>query len=201
MGPILQECVDTILEQVRLLRQIASEFSSFASAPTARPAEVKVDDLLREILDPYRSGASDRIRFEVDVPDMLPAAYVDRALTSRAITNVIENALHAMPGEGVLHVAAWYQPDTSGGVGAGHDAGVLRISVSDSGRGMDDEALARAFEPYFSTKASGTGLGLPIAKRNVELSGGAIAISTERNRGTTVELTLPVAKATELTQI
>jgi signal transduction histidine kinase len=58
---------------------------------------------------------------------------------------------------------------------------------------MDAEALARAFEPYFSTKAAGTGLGLPIAKRNVELTGGTIAIDSERDRGTMVELTLPVA--------
>jgi two-component system sensor histidine kinase HydH len=57
---------------------------------------------------------------------------------------------------------------------------------------MDAVALARAFEPYFSTKASGTGLGLPIAKRNVELSGGTIAIESERGRGTTVEMALPV---------
>jgi signal transduction histidine kinase len=58
---------------------------------------------------------------------------------------------------------------------------------------MDPDALARAFEPYFSTKASGTGLGLPIAKRNVELSGGTITIQSERDRGTTVELRLPIA--------
>ena len=57
----------------------------------------------------------------------------------------------------------------------------MRIRVSDTGAGMDEEALARAFEPYFSTKASGTGLGLPIAKRNVELSGGTITVS-ERPR-------------------
>jgi signal transduction histidine kinase len=58
---------------------------------------------------------------------------------------------------------------------------------------MDPQALARAFEPYFSTKTTGTGLGLPIAKRNVEISGGTIALTSERDRGTTVELTLPTA--------
>ncbi len=67
------------------------------------------------------------------------------------------------------------------------------MRVSDTGVGMDAEALARAFEPYFSTKATGTGLGLPIAKRNVEMSGGTIAVASERDRGTTVELTLPVS--------
>jgi two-component system sensor histidine kinase AtoS len=60
---------------------------------------------------------------------------------------------------------------------------------------MDDEALTRAFEPYFSTKAIGTGLGLPIAKRNVELNGGTIAVRSERDRGTTVEISLPVINA------
>jgi len=58
---------------------------------------------------------------------------------------------------------------------------------------MDGEALARAFEPYFSTKTTGTGLGLPIAKRNIELNGGTIAVESQRDHGTTVELTLPVA--------
>jgi two-component system sensor histidine kinase HydH len=70
----------------------------------------------------------------------------------------------------------------------------VRISVADTGAGMDAEALARAFEPYFSTKATGTGLGLTIAKRNVELNGGTIAVRSEKDRGTTVELRLPTAQ-------
>jgi signal transduction histidine kinase len=56
---------------------------------------------------------------------------------------------------------------------------------------MDEEARARVFEPYFSTKATGTGLGLPIARRNVELSGGQIQVESEKGRGTTVILRLP----------
>jgi signal transduction histidine kinase len=60
---------------------------------------------------------------------------------------------------------------------------------------MDAAALERAFEPYFSTKSTGTGLGLPIAKRNIELNGGTIALTSERDRGTTVELTLPIASS------
>jgi signal transduction histidine kinase len=63
--------------------------------------------------------------------------------------------------------------------------------VSDTGVGMDADALARLFEPYFSTKATGTGLGLTIAKRNVELNGGTIAVDSERGAGTTVTISLP----------
>jgi signal transduction histidine kinase len=181
LAPVLQECVGNILQQVKLLRQIASEFSSFASAPTARRSAVDVTELLRNIVDPYRAGLHDRIRFDVDLGEALPRVHVDRTLIARALTNIVENALHAMPGHGTLQVRAV------------HDDSRVRISVADTGAGMDEEALARAFEPYFSTKASGTGLGLPIAKRNVELNGGTIAVRSERERGTMVEIALPVA--------
>jgi signal transduction histidine kinase len=181
LGPVLKECVETILSQVRLLRQISSEFSNFASSPTARPGVVRVTDLVRDIVDPYRAGLADRLDIRVDTPESLPPVLVDRALVGRSLTNIVENALHAMPGRGALRVTA-----------ASED-GFVAIRVSDSGGGMDPEALGRAFEPYFSTKATGTGLGLPIAKRNVELSGGSIAIESRRDEGTTVIVRLPAA--------
>jgi two-component system nitrogen regulation sensor histidine kinase NtrY len=184
LSPVLQECVATILTQVKLLRQIASEFSSYASSPTAKPAQVDSATLVREIVEPYRIGLQERIAFTIDVPTTLPPVYIDRTLMARSLTNIVENALHAMPATGTLRLSA-------------HDeGGAVHIRVSDTGVGMDPEALARAFEPYFSTKASGTGLGLPIAKRNVELSGGTISISSERDRGTTVEIALPIASST-----
>jgi signal transduction histidine kinase len=180
LSPVLQECVATILTQVRLLRQIASEFSSFASSPTARPSTVNVPELMQEVLEPYRTGLQDRLVFDTDVPADLPPVHVDRTLIARSLTNIIENALHAMPGHGRLSVLARAE-DTA-----------VRIRVSDTGAGMDAEALSRVFEPYFSTKSTGTGLGLTIARRNVELNGGTIAVSSERDRGTTVEITLPI---------
>jgi signal transduction histidine kinase len=180
LGPMLQECVNTILSQVKLLRQIASEFSSFASSPSARPTEVEVAGLVREVVEPYRAGLEGRIRLEVELAEPLPPVLVDRVLITRSLTNVVENALHAMPGSGTLRVTARA------------DASVVVVRVADTGAGMDEEALARAFEPYFSTKTTGTGLGLPIAKRNVELCGGSLAVTSERDRGTTVEFRLPV---------
>jgi signal transduction histidine kinase len=182
LTPVLQDCVHTILTQVRLLRQIASEFSSFASSPSARPALVSATELIREIVEPYKVGLQDRIRFEVEIPETLPSLYIDRGLIARALSNLVENALHAMPGRGTLTLSAEAQGQ------------LVVVRVSDTGAGMDAEAIARAFEPYFSTKATGTGLGLTIAKRNVELNGGTIAVSSEKGRGTTVELRLPAAR-------
>lgn len=183
LSPVLEECVSTILAQVKLLRQIASEFSSFASSPDARPALVGVPELVHEIVDPYRRGLEGRIRFDIDVPEALPPVFIDRTLIARSLTNIVENALHAMPGAGTLVIVARAENEH------------VRLRISDTGVGMDPEALARAFEPYFSTKATGTGLGLPIAKRNVELNGGTISVTSARDRGTTVELTLPLARA------
>ena len=72
------------------------------------------------------------------------------------------------------------------------------VEISDTGVGMDPEARAKIFEPYFSTKATGTGLGLTIAKRNLELSGGTIAARSERGVGTTVVMTLPTIRPAPL---
>jgi signal transduction histidine kinase len=67
------------------------------------------------------------------------------------------------------------------------------LTIADTGVGMDSEALARVFEPYFSTKTTGTGLGLPIALRNIELSGGHVEVESEKGRGTVVTIRLPVS--------
>jgi signal transduction histidine kinase len=69
----------------------------------------------------------------------------------------------------------------------------VMLSVTDTGVGMDPAAVARIFEPYFSTKTTGTGLGLTIAQRNIEASGGTIVVTSERGVGTTVTMSFPVA--------
>jgi two-component system nitrogen regulation sensor histidine kinase NtrY len=182
LGRVLDECVDNVLSQVRLLRQIASEFSSFASSPTAKPVPESLSEVIAEVVEAYRTGLKGRIDIVVDVAPTLPPVLIDKAVLSRALTNIIENALHAMPGDGRLHLAAQLL-----------NAGAVELTISDTGMGMDRAALDRIFEPYFSTRASGTGLGLTIAKRNVELNGGTIAVESERGQGTTVRITLPTA--------
>ena len=183
LGPVLENCIDSILTQVRMLRQIAGDFSSFASSPTPRPVQISPADLVAEVIAPYRTGHPSGIHMSVDVPPTLPAISVDRSLVGRALTNVIENALHAMPGGGSLTISARLSIDGHG----------LEFSIRDTGVGMERSALGRIFEPYFSTKAIGTGLGLTIVKRNVELHGGTVAIDSEPGAGTVVTLTLPIA--------
>ena len=102
----------------------------------------------------------------------------------RAISNIVENALHAMPDEGSLLVSVSRQNFE------------LELVIADTGVGLEPDALSRIFEPYFSTKVSGTGLGMAIAKRNVELNGGKIAVASQRGKGTVVTIALPIGDAT-----
>jgi signal transduction histidine kinase len=185
LGSVLEGCVTSILGQVRLLRQIAAEFSSFASSPRAKPSAVDVPELVAEILDPYRAGLAGRIDIDNRASGPLPPVRVDRTLIARALANIMENALHAMPGRGRLTIDASAQD------------GLVTLVVRDSGIGMDQESLARLFEPYFSTKTTGTGLGLTIARRNIELNGGTIDVGSEKGVGTTVTVRLPVAVTEE----
>lgn len=139
--------------------------------------------LVREVVDAYAVGLAEWVALEVVVAPDLPEIVVDRTLIGRALTNVLENALHAMPGGGRLRVEALRRDEW------------IVVEVVDSGVGMDAEAVERIFEPYFSTKAIGTGLGLTIAKRNVELHGGTVEVSSALGAGTTVRLSLPVGQS------
>jgi signal transduction histidine kinase len=180
LGHVIDECVANILGQVRLLRQIASEFSSFASVPEPRPVDTVLADLVNEVIEPYRTGLAGRVVITTHMPAGLPSVRIDRMLIGRALTNIIENALHAMPGGGTLTLDAAAAPNNR-----------VVLRVTDTGVGMDAESISKIFEPYFSTKAIGTGLGLTIAKRNVDANGGSINVSSERGKGTSVTITLP----------
>lgn len=181
LSPVLQGCVDSILKQVRILRQIASEFSSYASSPVADRVPTALDALIEEIIAPYRPGLDGRIAVAIDVAPDVPTLHLDRVLMQRALTNIIENALHAMPGDGALSIRVE------------RHATDLRLVITDTGVGLEPDVLARIFEPYFSTRVTGTGLGMAIAKRNIELNGGTISVTSERGQGTGVTMTLPTA--------
>ena len=180
LSPVLQGCVEAILRQVRILRQIASEFSSYSSSPVADRVTTSLLDVVQEVIEPYRAGLEGRIRVDIASPRDLPEVNLDRVLMRRAVTNIVENALHAMPGEGSLFVSVLRQ-DLE-----------LELVIADTGAGLEPDVLSRIFEPYFSTKVSGTGLGMAIAKRNVELNGGKISVASQRGKGTVVTMTFPI---------
>jgi signal transduction histidine kinase len=188
-GVVLKECLDNIQGQVRALRQIASEFSAYARVPEIRTAATTIDQLLDAALGPYVAAPPPGIAISRTIPPGLPPVIIDRAVITRALVNLIENAIQAMASGGTLALAA--AQETAPGPGR------IRLTVRDSGTGIAPEILARIFEPYFSTKSGGTGLGLAIARRAVEEHGGTIDIRSRPGQGTVVTLVLPTAAARE----
>jgi nitrogen fixation/metabolism regulation signal transduction histidine kinase len=181
----LEACLDNVIKQVQALREIASEFSTYAKLPSLTPEPTDPVKLMREALSPYVSAPPQGVTVE-ECFDPAPIVQVDRRVLSRAIVNLIENAVQAMPHGGTLTVG------TSGGATAPAEAVLF---VSDTGPGLAREVRARLFEPYFSTKSSGTGLGLAIVRRAVEAHGGRIDFESDPGTGTTFRIRIPAAKA------
>jgi two-component system NtrC family sensor kinase len=156
--------------------------------PVSDPAEV-----LREAAELLRPAFGAPVALRCDIEEGLPHVIGDRAEFEAAVVNLAVNARDAMPAGGVIRIAA-----VLAGVGDGPGEATgprVRISVEDSGSGMDAETLAKATDAFFTTKppGKGTGLGLASARAFAEGAGGALHIDSAVGRGTTVSLWLPVA--------
>jgi len=149
----------------------------------ARPRELRVEPtdlqaLIVRTVDHLKRDPSLQA-LAIDVADQGAVVNVDAEQLQLAVQNVLMNAAQAMNGTGAIHV------------GIARDGGSWTISVADSGPGMPPEVKAKVFEPFFTTRSRGTGLGLPIARRVVEAHGGTIAVDTPASGGTVVSMSLP----------
>jgi two-component system nitrogen regulation sensor histidine kinase NtrY len=179
----LHECVATILGQVSALREISSDFSAYSRLPDLHREPTDLAALVRATAAPYRSSPPPGIRVEEALAPV-PSVLVDARVLRRALVNLIENALQAMDGGGTLGLALASEATPQGEV--------ARIDVTDTGEGMSPETAARIFEPYFSTRDTGVGLGLAIARRAVEEHGGTITAESALGKGTCMTVRLPL---------
>ena len=185
-GEILEECLQTIQKQVQALRRIAADFSDYARIPDPKPQRIAPSQILEEVVAPFRDFPPAGLTLELCVDAGTPDLWADPVLTRRALANLVQNALEAMTEGGTLSILAGVAPD-----GAGLPSRRVRIRVRDTGPGIDPAARARLFEPYFSTKASGSGLGLSIVRKSTEEQGGRVQIHSAPGQGTEVLLDLP----------
>ena len=181
---VLDECTETILQQVKSLRQISMEFSTFASPEPLRAEPCDLGELVRETVAPYVQSPPIGVHVSAEIAEGLPLVRADARLLKRTLLNLVENALHAVNGDGKVDI------NVRDGQSSGRS---VEVAVADTGVGVEPELKERIFEPYFSTRAAGTGLGLAIAKKVVEDHGGTIVLESEPGQGTTVRMRLPVA--------
>ena len=139
---------------------------------------VEVEKLLRKITEDLILPTGVGLRLEID--EDLQEIALDEAKTVRALKNIIQNAIDAMPGGGVLKIEATSKGDQ------------VVISVSDTGTGITDEARRNLFKPFYTTKPKGMGLGLASTRRLVEVQGGTISFESKDGKGATFAITLPL---------
>jgi two-component system, NtrC family, nitrogen regulation sensor histidine kinase NtrY len=174
----LNRTTTLLINQIDTLSELANEFSSFAKMPAPNYDQINVEQALREMVSLYSLSTHANITLHNTVTGEL---YFDPSYFSRSIGNIIKNAAQAIPEEqeGFISIEASENTES------------IIIVVKDNGSGMTEEQAADIFKPYFSTKISGMGLGLPIVKSMIESGGGNISFHSVYGEGTTFTILLP----------
>lgn len=181
--------------------ELTAKLLAFSRRQTLRPTAVAIPELLASFRDLVGRTLGPNIAIEVEAASSLPAALADSGQLETALLNLSVNSRDAMAGGGTLHIEASAVDLTADDVHSIDDwpAGrYVRISVTDTGAGMNRETLSRAFEPFFTTKGigKGSGLGLSMVYGFAKQSHGHVTAYSEIGKGTTINLFLPVAVGT-----
>jgi signal transduction histidine kinase len=199
--PGSQRLLENALKGAERGAALTQRLLAFARRQELRPAIVDVGDLLSGMQDLLARALGPEIRLQNDLPTNLPAVLIDANQLELAVLNLAVNARDAMPEGGLLLFSAAEADGSEPGAPPGVKAGpYVRFSVVDTGRGMDEVTLARAAEPFFTTKGvgKGTGLGLSMVQGLAAQSGGGLLLTNEPGRGARVDLWLPQADRTEI---
>lgn len=195
----LQKLLDGALQSSERARTLVARLLAFARRQNLETLPVDVKDLIAGMEELVRRSIGPTIALSVDLAADVPAAMVDPHQLELAILNLAVNARDAMPEGGQLSISVDRSIAGAGEVGL--SAGIyVRIAVADSGAGMDAETLARAVEPFYSTKGvgKGTGLGLSMVHGLAAQSGGRLTLNSKPGTGTVAEILLPAASSAAL---
>ena len=180
---ILDRATRTIAQQVESMKSMVNAFSDYAQPVISRPKRLDINTLIRDITELHIAHLT-RIRFLFDLADDLPLVMTDPAGIRQVLNNLIINASDALGDKGgELKLRTRIDPVKDN---------LLVLELQDNGPGFPAELLDRIFEPYVTTKTSGSGLGLPISRRIIEENGGTMRATNLPKGGAVVIIQLPV---------
>ncbi|MFQ6091551.1 MAG: PAS domain-containing sensor histidine kinase, partial [bacterium] len=179
-----------IVEQSDRLSEMCKGLMRFIGLERPNFVQANINKLIEKIMESYKQGIPDNIHLKTVLADDLPAILVDESHFKSMMSNLIDNAIHAMPDGGTLTVSTFRGAESGSGGGKG-DKKFISIEVSDTGVGISEQDLKKVFDPYF-TKSKGSGMGLMIVKQIVSEHQGTIDIKSRKGFGTTVSVHLPV---------
>jgi len=181
--PVFEECTQMIIDHVDLIRNLVNEFSSFARFPAADPKPFALPTIVEESVALYREGHPE-IEFNIYIEQEIPILNVDRQQIKQALINLIDNAIGAVRKDANSRIS----------ITLSHDPILkkVRMEISDNGIGISDEDKTRLFEPYFSTKRAGMGLGLTIVSTIIADHQGTISVQGNKPQGAKFVIEFPV---------
>jgi len=180
-GAILDKCTTTIIRQVDELKNLVNEFSQFARLPSAQLAPDDLNEVVREALFLFKEGHPG-VQFHFR-GGAIPPVELDREQIKRVLINLLDNAVTAVGGQGEIKLATAYD----------RARGIVTLEITDDGCGLAPEIRTKIFEPYFSTKENGTGLGLTIVSQIIEDHRGYIRAWPNEPKGSRFTIEFPVS--------
>ncbi len=172
----LTEFSQTLIQQIDVMSSIASAFSDFAKMPKQNKEEINVIEVVKLALDIFNE---EYISYSFTEDRLI--ANLDKSQLIRVITNLITNATQAVEQIETPKITVYVSSDSN----------TIKIAVTDNGKGIDDAVKELIFEPKFTTKSSGMGLGLAIIKKIIEANNGTINFVSSKGKGTTFTVRLP----------
>lgn len=181
--------LSNVKDEIRRLNRLVEGFLNYGKLKKFELKEASIDSLIDEVYLLASPMLKDRnVEMSIKIDDGIPFLLIDREHLKSCLLNIIINAIQAMPGGGAIQLHAGLERTES----ITDKPHLVRISIADTGAGIRPDELVRVFEPYFTTKEAGIGIGLPLARNVIEGHGGSIDIKSELGKGTEVLLMLPI---------
>ncbi|HET9502851.1 MAG TPA: HAMP domain-containing sensor histidine kinase [Hymenobacter sp.] len=184
MEDLIGRISQTLITQIDVLSDIATSFSTFTNLPTMRPERLDVGAVLQHCTDLFRQQDGDELgELYLELPPGACVVFADESLLVRTFNNLLLNARQAVPPGRVPRQQVTLRCEAKKAL----------IAIADNGSGIADDVQDKVFRPNFTTKATGSGIGLAVAKRGIESAGGSIWFETVVGEGTTFFIELPLA--------
>jgi two-component system, cell cycle sensor histidine kinase and response regulator CckA len=193
----LERYCGAMMESARRMTSLTNQLLAYARGGKYQPQIVSMRDFIKDTIPIVQPMIRSDIRLELDLPDDLPNIEADLTQMQMAVSAVMTNASEAMGNDGSIRISAKNESISKRNGGNSGNQGhgwYLSLTIEDNGKGMDEETRQRIFEPFFSTKFKGRGLGMAAVYGIIKNHGGSISVDSEPEKGTAVRIHLPAIK-------
>jgi two-component system sensor histidine kinase AtoS len=176
-----KQLLEIVKEETHHLAAIVDDFLQFAKPKKPIYHEEDINQLIKDVIKRYKDWQEKKIQWVEELDESLPKINVDRHQIQQVLTNLMLNSIDAMQDNGILTIKTEKPIDNR-----------IKITIMDSGAGIAHEELAKIFQPFYSTKEKGTGMGLAICRRIINNHYGDILVDSELGMGSTFTILIPL---------